>query len=246
MSLLKPHSTPADPVIEIAGRDVPLRLVRNKRAKRLILRVEHSTGEVVVVGPSDRSLRKALQFAEKERAWIETSLAKVPHRLPFEPGASFPFQGQTSVIVHTPQARRGILYDASLGVLFVSGDREFVPRRVQDWLKARARETLTAHVKTYTDHLNIEMPKVSIRDTTTRWGSCSPMRTLSFSWRLILADPVILSYVAAHEVAHLTHMNHSKVFWSLVEELFGPYDAEETWLKVSGSELHRYGVIGKG
>lgn len=231
------------PVLEIGGRAVPLRLVRNARAKRLILKVEHSTGEVVVVGPSERSLKKALDFAARERAWIEKSLANVPPRIPFGSGTVFPLRGRSTQIVHTPQARRGVIHDHVLDALFVSGQQDFMGRRVQDWLKREARIDLAREVVRYVQMIDRPLPKMAVRDTTTRWGSCSASGTLSFSWRLVLAKPDILSYVAAHEVAHLVHMNHSKKYWSLVERLYGPYDRAEAWLSAEGTLLHRYGSL---
>lgn len=243
------------PVLDIDGRTVPLKLVRNKRAKRLILKVEHSTGEVVVVGPSDRSLKKAVQFATQEKAWIAKSLASVPERLPFRPGALIPLRGRTTQIIHTPKARAGVVYDEVLDALFVSGDPEFVPRRVQDFLKREARKDLAKEVARLCQALGQSQgqsqgqildpphPKISVRDTITRWGSCSATGGLSFSWRLILAEPHVLSYVAAHEVAHLIHMNHSKRFWALVLRIYGPYEGPEEWLNKEGALLHRYGNL---
>ena len=82
---------------------------------------------------------------------------------------------------------------------------------------------------------------IAIRDTKSRWGSCSSTGTLSFSWRLIMAPPLVLDYLAAHEVAHLKELNHSNRFWTLLHELCPATDEAERWLKRHGAELHRYG-----
>jgi predicted metal-dependent hydrolase len=243
MSLKPKTHSEAQPTIDIDGRAVALRLVQNRRAKRLILKVEHSTGDVVVVGPSAHSLKQAEKFARKESRWIAEALAKVPQRQSFTPGAKFPLRGVETTIVHAPAARFGVRHEEALQVLFVSGEIEFVPRRVQDWLRAQARTDLLTHTAKFTRALRLAMPKVTVRDTTTRWGSCSHSGRLSFSWRLILAAPEILTYVAAHEVAHLIHMNHSTAFWAEVKGLVGDYRHSEEWLTREGSRLHRFGVI---
>ncbi len=243
MALSALNTAPPTPTIEIDGRDVPLRLVRNRQAKRLILKVEHSTGEVVVVGPTLRALKQAHRFAQKERAWIEQALAKVPKRQSFTSGARVPLRGRDHTIVHAPKARFGVRLDDHLNVLYVSGEPEFVPRRVQDWLKRQAKTDLLGHVEHFTSALDLPLAKVTVRDTTTRWGSCSATGRLSFSWRLVLAPREILAYVAAHEVSHLVHMNHSKAFWAQVTGLVGDYAEAEEWLCDEGPGLHRYGLI---
>lgn len=79
--------------------------------------------------------------------------------------------------------------------------------------------------------------RITIRDQKTRWGSCSAKGTLSFNWRLMLAPPAVLDYVVVHELCHLTHMNHSKAFWALVESACPDYRAHRKWLKQHGHEL---------
>jgi len=86
--------------------------------------------------------------------------------------------------------------------------------------------------------LNVRPKIVRITDTTSRWGSCSTTRTLSFSWRIIMAPPVVLRYLAAHEVAHLREMNHSPDFWNLVREICPDMDKHKAWLRTNGNRLH--------
>ena len=81
---------------------------------------------------------------------------------------------------------------------------------------------------------------ISLRDQTTRWGSCSASGVLSFSWRLILAPRFVLDYVAAHEVAHLREMNHGPRFWQLVAARVPRLEEAKDWLGNEGSDLHRY------
>jgi hypothetical protein len=147
--------------------------------------------------------------------------------------------GQPHVIVHDPAARRGVWRDA--GVIRVSGFAEHLPRRVRDFLKREARAMLTERAHDKAGRLDRPIARISLRDTRSRWGSCSSDGGLSFSWRLILAPEEVLDYVVAHEVAHLMHHDHGAKFWALVTDLTPSVDAPRQWLRAHGPELHRYG-----
>ena len=105
----------------------------------------------------------------------------------------------------------------------------------------QARADLVAAVTRHTATLAVNARRVTLRDTTTRWGSCSSSGALNFSWRLIMAPPYVLDYLAAHEVSHLVQMNHSDAFWAIVARLIPDYARAESWLKTHGVELMRYG-----
>ena len=90
--------------------------------------------------------------------------------------------------------------------------------------------------------LGVKVKRLSIRDQSSRWGSCTSAGSLSFSWRLILAPPYVLDYLAAHEVAHLVEMNHSARFWRVVGRVCGHVERAKTWLDTHGNDLHRYGI----
>ena len=122
-----------------------------------------------------------------------------------------------------------------------SGRVEHAPRRLRDWLADEARRDLDARVLVHTRALGVKAKRIAVRDQATRWGSCSTTGVLSFSWRLILAPPRILDYVAAHEVAHLAEMNHGPRFWAHVERLLPTMKEDKLWLQVYGLDLHRYG-----
>jgi predicted metal-dependent hydrolase len=113
-----------------------------------------------------------------------------------------------------------------------------------DWMKRQAHLDLKARVDVHANRLGLTPARIVVRDQTTRWGSCSTSGALSFSWRLVLAPPFVLDYLAAHEVAHLGHMNHGPRFWSLVERTMPRHEEARTWLHKHGASLHRYGSEG--
>jgi predicted metal-dependent hydrolase len=113
---------------------------------------------------------------------------------------------------------------------------------VLDFLKAEARARLADCAMHHAERLGVHPSRITVRDTASRWGSCSSARGLSFSWRLILAPDFVLDYVVAHEVAHLKEMNHGPRFWAHVRTLIAEFEAAQDWLKANGRELQRYGV----
>jgi predicted metal-dependent hydrolase len=127
-------------------------------------------------------------------------------------------------------------------ILCVAGGAEHIERRVHDYLKREVRRDLHKSAQYYAEALNVRVRRLSIRDQSSRWGSCTSAGSLSFSWRLILAPPYVLDYLAAHEVAHLVEMNHSPRFWKVVARVCGHVERAKTWLDTSGNDLHRYGI----
>jgi predicted metal-dependent hydrolase len=90
--------------------------------------------------------------------------------------------------------------------------------------------------------LQVAIERIGVRDTASRWGSCSSDGALSYSWRLIFAPAFVLDYLAAHEVAHCRELNHSARFWRVVDQLTPERRRGEAWLKANGNSLHRYGA----
>jgi len=242
----RPRSTTRSPprreLLRIDGRHVAVTMRLNPRARRLIVKVHPSTGEVSVIAPSSRSLAHALDFARKEMDWIAKRLADVPEPVSFGIGARIPFRGEVHAV--TPgeggPAPVWVEREGDGLAIRIAGRSEHAPRRLLDFLKREARKALDARVQEYAGRIDVKPKRITIRDTASRWGSCSTTRALSFSWRLILAPPFALDYVVAHEVAHLRHMNHGPHFWKLVREFVGDVATPQAWLDENGPCLHRY------
>jgi predicted metal-dependent hydrolase len=226
-----------------------VRVRRHPQARRYTLRIQAATREVVLTMPPRGSLKEARAFAEKHGGWIAARLGRLPAAVPFAHGTVIPIRGLDHRIDHRRGARGTIWIEISADgarLLCVAGEAPHVGRRVADHLKREAKRDLEAACRRYAAHLGVGIRRVSIRDQASRWGSCSTTGVLSFSWRLILAPPFVLDYLAAHEVAHLVEMNHSPRFWRTVLGICADTRRAKHWLDTHGAELHRYGMADGG
>ncbi len=223
--------------------------VHNPRARRLCVRLDPAAGRVVLVRPKRASASFTLKFLASRVDWIRQHLSALPAPIPFADGASIPIAGKDHTLRLASGSRGGVWRDGE--TVMISGRPEFAARRMTDWLKDEARRALTPMVHAMAASIACKVERVTVRDTSSRWGSCSPDGRLSFSWRLILAPLPVLIYVAAHEVAHLRHLNHGRAFWRTVDEVLDSYVSDSQvrrdaglardWLNGNGAALHRYG-----
>ncbi len=226
-------------ILKLATRELPLEVARHPRARHITLRLNRSGDGVRLVLPPRAPLREGLRFARSKAGWIEAKLAALPPRVPFGEGAVLPLLGEEHVVRRAPGARRGVWREP--GVIWVSGRPEHLSRRVGDFLKAEARRVIVARARQKAARLGRTPGRITLRDTQSRWGSCSPQGNLNFSWRLILAPEAVLDYVVAHEVAHLAELNHGPAFWKLTARLTPEVEGPQDWLRRHGDLLLRYG-----
>ena len=242
--LFRRTSEPASITVAFDGEVYLVRVRRHRQARRYTLRINAASREVVLTMPPRGSVRQAREFAQKHGAWIAARLRRLPDGAPFIHGAVLPLRGVGHRIDHRRGAR-GIVWteiNTDEKLLCVAGQAPHLPRRVHDYLKREAKRDLEAASRQAAQALGVEVRRVSVRDQSSRWGSCSSSGVLSFSWRLILAPPFVLDYLAAHEVAHLVEMNHSRRFWRLVERICPDMGRAKAWLDAHGADLHRYGL----
>lgn len=225
------------------GRTAPLRLTVNERARRILLRIDSKNREAVAVAPSARQKKHALSFAEARADWIVERLAALPQAGGLSFGDSVLYRGVEHLIQPSTSGRSVTVEARADGpVILAPGREDLTASKVLGFLRASARTDLSARVSAHARTLGVKPRGVAIKDTRTRWGSCSSAGNLNFSWRLICAPPEILDYVAAHEVAHLVEMNHSSRFWALVELCFPDHKPARKWLNENGRMLHAIGV----
>lgn len=226
------------------GEIYPVRIRRHSRARRYTLRIHAASRDVVLTMPPRGSVRQAREFAQKNGAWIATRLRRLPAAVPFAHGIRLPLRGVDHRIDHRKGERGTVWVEPSDGEprLCVAGATPHVSRRVRDYLKREAKRDLETASRAAAHVLGVAIRRVSVRDQSSRWGSCSSTGVLSYSWRLILAPSFVLDYLAAHEVAHVIEMNHSRRFWRLVEKICPDMGRAKAWLDAHGTDLHRYGL----
>ncbi len=202
----------------------------------MTLRVPSIGGDPVLTVPPRVRDAVVEDFLVEREEWLRAALSRTPQPAGIEDGTVIPVEGTPHVI--SLAARRGVAQGP--GALEL-------PRRAPGpalaaWLKARARDRLAARCDDHAAKLGRTVTRITLRDPRSRWGSCTSEGNLMFSWRLILAPPAVLDYVAAHEVAHLVEMNHSAAFWAVVERLYPGWQVQRDWLRAEGASLHGWRV----
>lgn len=230
--------------IEIDGQRLPVKVVENERAKRLTLRLFPAGDGLKVTTPSHVGDDEIEEFVARNRNWAASRIARLPNRIELSHGETIPFKGVEHKIISSGKIRGLVHASKENGepVLCVPGEPQAASRKLLAFMKREARNELDSVVNLHATKIGIRPKQLRITDTTSRWGSCSSTRTLSFSWRIIMAPPEVLNYLAAHEVAHLKEMNHSQRFWDLTRELCPDTDIQKTWLRAHGAKLHAVSV----
>ncbi len=239
----KPATPTEDLSIEVDGRLVPVELRTNPRARRITLRADAARGIIRLSLPPRSSASRALAMLDTHRGWIAARVAAWPGGAELGPGSRLSVEGADLLIDWSPERPRTPTVDGDK--LRVGGPREGLDGRIERFLKARARRVLTDETRAYAARLGKPVAAVTVRDTASRWGSCTAGGRIAYSWRLILAPPAVRRYVVAHEVAHLAHLNHGPDFWRVTAELYdGDVEAARRWLKRHGASLHWVGRRG--
>ena len=252
--LTRPLSTPQKAVakppeaaslcLRHVGIDMPIEIKRSPRSKRYALRISLTRRAIVLTLPLRGDLKKATLFAERHADWIRQKIDQLPQAVPLIAGSVVPLRGVPHHIKATGRRGAHVLIgqdETGMAILDVPGDPIFCARRLRDFFQKQARHDLQKAVDHYAQIMDVKITGLTLRDSKSRWGSCSAAGRLNFSWRLIMAPPFVLDYLAAHEMAHRKEMNHSARFWTLLDRLTPHVAAAEHWLKTEGPSLHRYG-----
>jgi predicted metal-dependent hydrolase len=219
---------------------LPDKIVRSSRKTIALIVNQH--GKLIVRAPKRVSNQQIWAFIEQKQEWIAQKQAAVHERLSrttshaFAPGETFFYLGQSYALEITNTARPALtLVD---GVFRLSSSA--VPRGIDtftSWYRERARVILEERVRLLAGQYQLKYQRVRISSARTRWGSCSSLGTLSFTWRLVMAPLPVIDYVIVHELAHLVEKNHSSRFWTKVAEMMPDYQAKRHWLKENASSL---------
>jgi predicted metal-dependent hydrolase len=234
----------ADPVVDIDGEAVPVRIRRTAQAQRISMRADAVRREIRITMPTYAPTAAALDFVAQKRSWIAVRLQSAPAVSPLIAGGTVAVHGEPHHIIWSPGATRTVqLKEGATGrELHVGGPEELVEVRILRWLQTLARQTFADDIAHYCTAAGEQPSRLSIGDQRSRWGSCSSRGTISLSWRLIMAPAYVRRSVIAHEVAHMRHMDHSPAFYAWFDTLFeGDRKAADRWLKMHGTALQRVG-----
>lgn len=202
--------------IEVADRMFDVTVNRLKRARRLTMRIDTNKSLIKISAPQHVDSGTVKAFLARNRAWLERQVETRPSAQVVREGSIIPFRGQDYRIVIDSEASTIACNTRGEIVLPARGEPIL---RLQRFLIAQASEDLKERAVRISEQLGIPFRSLRVRDTKTRWGSCSSKAGLNFCWRLIFADDSIREYVVAHEVAHLKHMDHSPAFWAQCKAL---------------------------
>lgn len=232
------RTIPASTQIMIDAEPVTIGVRVNARARAYRLSVS-ARGEPVLTVPRAGRWGEAEAFLERNRGWLAARLAKLVTPYAIVAGGTIPLRGVPHALIglDAPRGLVTVIAGDAGPALRVPGGPEHMRRRLIDWLKGQARHDLERACAHHAKTLGVSVAAISLRDQSTRWGSCSSARSLNFNWRLVLAPEFVLDYVAAHEVAHILEMNHRPVFWRTVARTLPDYERGRAWLKSNGSAL---------
>lgn len=220
---------------KIGAPPIAVVLKKSARARRFSLRISNVDGTVSLTMPKRAAKRDALAFATAQEGWMRRHLDKQPDRI-------MPVFGGTILIDGVPVALRqgqGRSVVFSDGVLLVPGSEDQLAGKLRAYLKTLARDRLSLASERYAGMVGRKVTRITLRDTRSRWGSCTSDGNLMYSWRLVMAPRAVQDYVAAHEVCHLLEMNHSAAYWAHVAAVYPDYQAQRQWLRDNGALLHR-------
>jgi predicted metal-dependent hydrolase len=233
-------------LIEVSGTRV--RLTVSRRARRVSLRVDRAKGEVLAIAPSLRRLGEAAAFAHERRAWIADRAADLKPPVRLAPGMAITLFGAPCRLGRSPgrASLEGETWERGARLALGADDAAYA-RAVVQMVKREARAWFAPRLARHCAALDQPVPKFSVIDARTRWGSCTPgdarhPASIRLSWRLALAPPAIADYVVAHECAHLLQPNHGPRFWAEVRRLIGDERPHRAWLRAHGSDLHGFGA----
>lgn len=219
----------------------PVTIQASTRARRISLRLDNRGRRVILVVPPRVSQRRALEWAVTQRRWVEARLAGLNDAAPLGAGSTIPWRGTDHAVYWAADLPR--TPDIAGGTIRLGGPAETIGPRLSRWMKARARDLLSAETAEFAAMIGVRVSAVGVGDPASRWGSCSSSGGIRYSWRLILAPDFVRRATVAHEVAHRVHMHHGPEFHALVRDMVGRDAARaRSWLRTHGASLHRFVV----
>jgi predicted metal-dependent hydrolase len=231
--------------LELDGRKVAYRVLASKKAEKMRIRI--GLDGMDVIRPLSRDGSEVAGFLKANHGWIIHQLDRIERmrrvRVPLrQDGLTILYRGErTPVSVEAKPRRRNtnkVVFDqGELLIVRGAGSTTAPVRSLEAWLRKQARQAIDAHLAVVLPKLSADAGRLYVMDQRTKWGNCSALGNLSFSWRLIMAPPFVLEYLVTHEAAHLVVPDHSKRFWLTVQSLCPKTERARQWLVANGTEL---------
>lgn len=223
--------------LRIGENEFPITVKKHPTSHKITIRYNPIKKQVLVTIPQAASIKQGLHFADEKKHWIAEQIKQYCNMVYLKNGNIISVLGKNIELKHV--GGRGIVTETE-SVLHIHGEIEFMERRVKKWLEQRLNQEIAMLAGYFSRKLNVKVKNISIKETTSCWGSCSHDGRISFSWRLIFAPYDVLYYIVAHEVSHIKEHNHSVKFWNLVEQLHPEFKRAQKWLKLHGKTLYMY------
>lgn len=223
-------------LVSVGNESVPVRVMRSSRARNISLSLVRGERALRMTLPKRTPLQEGFSFIESKNRLLARWFLELPKPQTLEVGTTLLWRGSERMICHDTALGRQVCETAES--LSVGGPPELVMLRLKRWMLNEASVDITRTAEHIAATFNLKIKQLRFGDPKSRWGSCSSDGRIGFSWRLIMAPDGVRHYVVAHELAHLSQMNHSPRFWREVVRLGGDL-AYRDWLKVYGRNLHR-------
>ncbi len=224
----------------------PFTLRKSLRARSIRLQICARKGLQLIV-PRGFNPQEAGVVLQQHRRWIERAWGRIEPQAGVKKPIRFPEQLQLLALDEVWQVHYYPM-DINLVRLQVNAVRKqltlhgktsnlsLVRCILLTWLKKRAKHSLILQLEEISKQTGLHYSKVSIRNTTTRWGSCSAKKNISLNCKLLFLPPKLVDHVLLHELCHTVHLNHSRQFWDLVRT----FDADCHDLRKQLKQAHRY------
>jgi predicted metal-dependent hydrolase len=236
------NTSPSDQMLLPSGASIATRFVMRRGMKRMTLKLDPVRRIVVVCAPSRTAKRDMVSFAQANGAWLQARLDALPPVSLLVEGGTFLLRGRPTLLVRKDGRGGAVYHDGEVPTLSVAASPDRLSARTMVALKAMAQSDALGFVEALQARLGKAPRSIRLRDTKSRWGSCTTQGDIMLSWRLIGAPPKVFEYVVAHEMAHLMEMNHSAAFWAHVTALMPDWKPARAWLKANGTKLHALGA----
>lgn len=190
--------------------------------------------------PKNQNLFGIHHFIKRSQIWMKNQIDKPEQNMPIisiKDGEKIFLLGKEYTLKLKIDLKKSVIFQEN--ILEICGPRSLILEIFEQSIKDLIKKILYQRCFVLSKKMGNTFNKITLKDTKTRWGSCSAKGNLNFSWRLVLAPSSIIDYLCVHEVAHLTEMHHGEKFWQLVERFVPDYKEKRKWLKIYGVHLMR-------